>query len=141
MELDSGREIGLSELHLESTYGGLIEGYPMARLNDAILAGLAARAARVLPGAPVHVLEPVRTVSEDPGPGRWPFGPPEYLPPVICMGRFSSGPVNTDLDAVLHFSRLVVAWFQDDPVVPNGRDAVAGLRGLRWEQWTQDTEL
>jgi len=141
VELDSGREIRLSELHLESTYGGLIEGYPMARLNDAIVAGLAARAARVLPGAPVHVVEPVRTVSEDPGPGRWPFGSPEYLASVICMGRFSSGPVNSELDAVLHYSRLVVVWLQDDPVVPDGQDAAAGLRALQWEQWAQDAQV
>jgi hypothetical protein len=57
------------------------------------------------------------------------------------MGRFASGPVNTDLDAVLHYSRLIVVWFQDDPVVPNGRDAVAGLRGVRWEQWAQDAQV
>jgi len=141
VELDSGREIRLSELHLESTYGGLIEGYPMARLNDAIVAGLVERAARVLPGAPVHVVEPVRTVSAEPGPGRWSFGPPEYLAPVICMGRFSSGPVDVDLDVVLHYSRLVIVWFQDDPAVPNGRGCVAGLRGVRWEQWAQDAEV
>jgi hypothetical protein len=140
VELDSGREIQLFELHMESTYGGLIEGHPVARL-DVIVAGLPDRAARVLPGAPVQVVEPVRMVSEDPGPGRWPIGPPEYLPPVICMGRFSSSPVDAGLDAVLHYSRLVVVWFQDDPVVPNGLEAVTGLRGVRWQQWAQDAQI
>src|SRR5690349_12583956 len=38
VELDSGREIRLSELHLESTYDGLIEGYPVGRLNDMVAA-------------------------------------------------------------------------------------------------------
>jgi hypothetical protein len=82
VELDSGREIRLSELHLESTYTGLIEGYPVGRAQR-LLAWI-----------------------------RW-----------------------------LHYSRLVVVWFQDDPVLPSGSEAAAGLRGVRWEQWAQDVEI
>jgi hypothetical protein len=140
VELGSGREVRLSEVHLESTYGGLIEGYPMARLNDMVVAGLAERATRLLPHAPVHVVEPARTRREDPG-RALPFGPPELLPPVICMGRFSSDPVDASLDQVLHYSRLVIVWFQDDVVVPAGRDIPAGLRDVRWEDWAQDGEI
>ncbi|MGI5241532.1 hypothetical protein [Dactylosporangium sp. CA-139066] len=140
MELGSGRQIRLSELHLKSTYGGLIEGYPMARLNDRLVAGLAERAGRLLPRAPVHVVEAVRRRAEDDG--SWPraFGPPEYLPAVTCMGRFDSTPVAA-LDPVLHYSKLVVVWFQDDAVVPSGSDLPAGLRDVRWDDLAQDEEI
>ncbi|MET7403084.1 hypothetical protein ABZS66_57350 [Dactylosporangium sp. NPDC005572] len=141
MELGSGREIKLSELHLKSTYGGLIEGYPMARLNDMKVAGLAEQAGRLLPHAPVHVVEPLRTRPEQDSGTASPFGPLELLPAVICMGRFSSGPINPGFDPVLHYSRLVIVWFQDNATVPAGRDIPAGLRDVRWEDWAQDEEI
>ncbi|MEU8819014.1 hypothetical protein [Actinoplanes sp. NPDC048796] len=139
--LASGRDIDLSDIHLSSTYGGLIEGYPNARINDYIVEGLARRAGQLFPLGPVHVVTPARTESEvDPG-ERWPFGPPQRLQPVTCVGLFSSHPVDPELDPVLHFSRLVVAWFQDDVSLPAGDLAPAGLRQLRWDDLATDGEV
>ena len=142
--IGTGRDLELSELHLESTYAGLIEGYPRAFLNDRIVGRLASQAGRLMPGAPAHVLEPDREYPEaEPG-FRWAFGPPEWLPPVICIGRFSSYPVDPDLDPVLHYSRLVVAWFQADPAVPAvpaDQQMCEALRTLRWDELAEDSEI
>ena len=139
--LESGRDVALLELYLESTYGGLLEGYPNARMNDRRVAALPDRAARKLPGAPVHLVEPVRTPPPRAEPGeRWPFGPPELLPPVLCMARFESHPVDPDLDPVLHESRLVIAWFQDEPGVPGSGPAPAPLWPVPWDDLAEDVE-
>ena len=113
----------------------------MARLNDMIVDGLAHEAGRLLPRAPIHIVSPVRTRPEQDLKGQVPFGPLELLPPVICMGRFSSDPVDPDLDPVLHRSRLVVVWFQDDAAVPTGSDIPAALYDVRWEDWAKDEEI
>ncbi|MEU4777266.1 hypothetical protein [Micromonospora sp. NPDC023633] len=139
--LPNGRDITLTEVHLVLTYGGLIEGYPMRRLNDMIMGGLAKRAARVLPGAPVHVIDPPRTQESDQGAGSLPFGPVESLPSVIVMGRFSSGPVNDGKDPVLHRSQLVIVWLQDDATLPSSQGAPAGLSDVEWERWAEDFEI
>ncbi|MEU6206840.1 hypothetical protein ABZ814_25010 [Micromonospora musae] len=136
-----GRDIALTEVHLALTYGGLLEGYPMRRLNDMITGGLARRAARVLPGAPVHVINPPRTQEPDPNPDPLPFGPVEYLPSVIVMGRFSSGPIDDGKDPVLHRSHLVIVWLQDDVAMPSPDGAPAGLSIVDWERWAEDFEV
>jgi hypothetical protein len=141
VELGSGREIKLSELHLESTYGGLIEGYPFAGLNDRIVGRLAERAGRLLPHAPVHVVDPPRSRPDREASRPLPFGPEEWLPDVICMGRFSSAPVDARLDPVLHYSRLVVVWFQDEADIPAGRQVPAALDALHWDDWAEDDEV
>ncbi|RKN20814.1 hypothetical protein D7147_08215 [Micromonospora musae] len=139
--LPNGRDIALTEVHLTSTYGGLLEGYPMRRLNDMIMGGLAQRAARVLPGAPVHVVDPPRTRESDLNVGSLPFGPVESLPAVIVMGRFSSGPVDDGKDPVLHRSRLVIVWLQDHVALPSPEGAPAGLTVVDWERWAEDFEI
>jgi hypothetical protein len=139
--LESGRDVALSHLYLESTYGGLLEGYPSARINDWLLGALPDRAARRLPGAPVHLVEPVRTRPAEKEPGRRPFGPAELLPAVLCVGRFDSHPVNPGVDPAWHESRLVIAWFQDDPAVPASGPAPAPLRAVRWDDLAEDVEL
>jgi hypothetical protein len=141
MELGSGRAVTLSEVHMESTYGGLIEGYPVARLNDMIVDSLAHAAGRLLPHAPIHIVSPMRTPPDPDLRLESPFGPVELLPQVICMGRFSSDPVDPDLDPVLHRSRLVIVWFQDDAAVPTAGDIPAALYDVRWEDWAKDEEI
>ncbi|TYB91316.1 hypothetical protein FXF53_30660 [Micromonospora sp. WP24] len=139
--LPNGRDIALTEVHLALTYGGLLEGYPMRRLNDMIVGELAQRAARVLPGAPVHVVDPPRTQESDLNSGSLPFGPVESLPSVIVMGRFSSGPVDDGKDPVLHRSRLVIVWLQDNVALPSSEGASAGLGVVEWERWAEDFEI
>ncbi|GAA4596265.1 hypothetical protein GCM10023194_68020 [Planotetraspora phitsanulokensis] len=138
VQLASGRKLALSTVELSSTYGGLLEGYPCARLNDRVISGLGGWARTHYPSMPFHLIDPPRTYP-DTQPGH--FGPVEVLPAVSCVGVFSASPVSEDSDSVLCESVLVVAWFQADVSLPVGEDALPAFRELAWENLAEDREL
>ncbi|QNP71689.1 hypothetical protein IAG44_21160 [Streptomyces roseirectus] len=135
----SGRSIELSDIRLSSTYGGMLEGYPCARVNDMRINGLLRGAERESPRTPVHLIDPPREYRDDGSKG--PFGPVEILPAVACVASFRSSPVSPSLDPGLHRSALTVVWFQPTPQVPSGTDADKRLRALPWEGLARDDEL
>lgn len=139
VSLASGRSVELTDLKISSTYGGMLEGYPNPRLNDALIARLSKRREYAYCSQPAHVIPPPRS-QPDQGAGRLPFGPVETLPPVCCEGSFRSGPVNEELDPVLHESWLMVVWFQEDLSRPIADIAAAALHGLAWEDLAEDIE-
>ncbi|MGW4835951.1 hypothetical protein [Streptomyces globisporus] len=136
--LASGRSVELTEIRMESTYAGFLEGYPCKRINVMKTRGLRHRAEQDFPALPFHLVPPVLTYPDETGGA---FGPVEVLPSVLCIGVFRSTVVDAGLDAVMHRSALVVAWFQATPVVPSGEDAVPGLRGIDWDALALDREL
>jgi hypothetical protein len=140
VELMSGRQLALSNVRLSSTYAGLLEGYPCARMNDLMVTGLIRRAEGMFPALPVHVIEPVRTY---PHPGERPgaFGPIEVLPAVGCIGAFSSAPVSSTCDPVLYRSDLIVVWFQAEPLALIGKDVLTSFQDIPWEELAKDGEL
>ena len=139
--LSSGRSIELTHLRMSSTYGGVLEGYPCRRLNDMTVNGLLGEAERAFSSSmPVHLVPPSRECP-DPDEPAGAFGPVEVLPSVGCIGVFSSTTIDPELDAVLHRSALVVAWFQAGPDVPSGEDADLALRSIGWEALAQDHEV
>ena len=139
--LGSGREVELSALHLSSTYGGLIEGYPFAGLNDRLVARLDGQANRLFPHCPVHMVRPDRREATDDLGRTLPFGPAQWLPAVTCFGLFLSTPVDSDLPRGLHFSRLVVVWLQDTATVPGEHGIPAALVDLPWADRAEDCEV
>jgi hypothetical protein len=141
ISLSSGRSVELTSLTISSTYGGLLEGYPNARMNDALTARLGRRREFAHGSQPVHVITPPRLCPESGrGAGRMPFGPVETLPPVYCEGSFRSGPVDDELDPVLHVSWLMIVWFQEDLARPVADFAAAAVHGLAWEALAEDIE-
>jgi hypothetical protein len=124
INLASGRTIGLPELRMSSTYGGLLEGYPFKRMNDLKLSSLATRAANAFPARPVYLLPATR---EHPDETAGAFGPVELLPAVTCIGSFTSAALSPEHDAVLYYSALTVVWFQAAPAIPTGDDAEQAL--------------
>ncbi|MFC1435232.1 hypothetical protein ACEZDB_31780 [Streptacidiphilus sp. N1-3] len=138
INLASGRTIGLAELRMSSTYGGLLEGYPFKRMNDLKLSSLATSAANAFPARPVHLVPPARE-HPDQTPGA--FGPVELLPAVTCIGSFTSAALSAEHDAVLYCSALTVVWFQAVPAVPSGDDAEQALRSIPWDEAAEDFEL
>jgi hypothetical protein len=131
----------LTSLKISSTYGGFLEGYPNARINDALIARLGQRREYAYCSQPAHVITPPRVHPEpERRSGRMPFGPVEELPPVYCEGSFRSKPVDHALDPVLHESWLMVAWFQEDLSCPVPDFAVAAVEGLAWEDLAEDIE-
>ncbi|MBO2454453.1 hypothetical protein J4573_45710 [Actinomadura barringtoniae] len=135
--LGSGRDVELTHLEISSTYGGLLEGYPCAAINDRKLAALVRRADGF---PPVHLIEPERTYPEA-GSGRLPFGPVEVLPAVHCRGAFRARPVDDALDAVLYRSELTVVWFQKDLGGPVADFVTVALADLAWDDLAEDFEL
>jgi len=140
VNLTSGRTADLTEVRLNSTYGGLLEGYPCRRINEWSISALERGAKTAHPHLPVHLVAPVREYPEG-DVSQGPFGPVEVLPAVRCVGVFTSTPVDPDLDPVLHRSGLVVAWFQEGPDVPSGDRADQGLRDVPWDELAEDFEL
>jgi hypothetical protein len=116
----------------------MLEGYPCKRINDLKVSWLQRQAERAFSSTPVHLVPPSR---EYPDQTAGAFGPVEVLPSVACVGVFGSTTVDPELDAVLHRSVLVVAWFQATPDVPSGENADLALRSIRWDELAQDYEL
>ena len=128
-------------LTISSTYGGLLEGYPNARMNDALIARLGSRREFPYSSVPAYVIAPSRSRPGNPEePAEVPFGPVEILPPVYCEGYFRSGPVNEELDPVLHESQLIIVWFQDDLAHPVAEFASTAVHGLAWDDLAEDSE-
>lgn len=137
--LTSGRDVELTQLEVFSTYSGMLEGYPSARMNDRLLTRLATRPSSEYWTAPVHVISPPRRRLE-PTLQHEPFGPTEMLPAVYCRAHFRSHPVD-ELDPVLNRSYLTVVWFQDELVAPVPEFVTAAVADLSWQELAEDTEL
>lgn len=136
--LGSGRLLELSRVRMEETYEGLLMGYPTRQMNDAIVAGAVKQAEKDYPSIPVHLVEPPRVPREL---RRATFGPMETLPGVQCTGFFTSGPVDPELDSVLHYSRLVVVWFQASSDLASLEQAAPGLCDVPWGEKAGDEEV
>lgn len=136
LRLASGREIALVQFHAVGTYDGMLEGLPTRRVNDRMLARLAAQAEAVFGGGwPIHIVEPARTATDRVANRRGETV--ELLPSVTCFGTFESEPKNSD-DAnpfsgdPFGLSILQVVWFQRDLDQPIGVTASAAVRELDW---------
>ncbi|MFJ2948707.1 hypothetical protein ACIO8H_13910 [Streptomyces sp. NPDC087226] len=136
--LASGRPVDLSALHMSSTYGGLLEGYPCKPLNDRRIDALVRMANRSFPGSQVHLIPPPR---EYPDQYAGAFGPVEVLPSVACVGSFRAEALDPSHDRALYRSRLTVVWFQPTASVPSGHDAEPGLLEVNWDTLATDEEL
>ncbi len=136
--LASGRSAELTQVRMESTYGGFLEGYPCQPVNDMKTSGPRLRAEQDFPALPFHLVPPVPAYPDETGGA---FGPVEVLPSVLCVCVFRSTAVDPGLDPVTHRSALVVAWFQDTAVVPSGEAADPALRGIDWDALAEDGAL
>lgn len=137
--LRRGRRITLREVHIELTYGGLLEGYPNAKVNDHILARLPGRAQALLGTRPVHVVPPHRTVVPSHR-ATEPLGPMEKLPAITCLGTFESAPVSVGGDTAFDYSALLVVWLQDQAAPLIAAPVIEQLRDLPWASLAQDEE-
>lgn len=135
--LTSGRQVVLDSLDISLTYGGMLEGYPCARINDRLLSRLAKRPESVYPTCPVHLITPERRYPDRGSDRRLPFGPVEELPAVYCSGMFSSSPADGNFDG----SWLKVVWFQDDLAAPVADFVTTAVADLAWDELAEDFEF
>lgn len=123
-----GRELRLRSLYLEETYAGLLEGTPCKEINDSILTGVKIKASGIAQKsqAPSLVVTPPNT----------PFKTgdtfEERLPLTTCIGEFESDEL---VDG--HFSYGVIAWFQEEPSMPD-QDALAFVN---WASFAKDGSI
>lgn len=138
--LASGRDLALEQLEIFSTYGGMLEGYPCARINDRLLSRLSERRESAHWTPPVHVITPSRSYPE-PGSARLAFGPVEVLPGTYCRGAFQSERIDEQLDRVMYRSYLSVVWFQEGLDATVAEFVSSAVFALQWEQFAEDREL
>lgn len=143
--LPSGRKLLLKDVRLTSTYAGLIDGVPSARLNDREVARLAQCAERTFSGLPLHVIPPPLRYPNSVRHDR-PLGLHGRLPAVGCIGYFTSAEVNRPDDPVLlstefAVSELVVVWYQADASTLIGEDALPSLTSLPWDELAANTAV
>jgi len=144
--LASGHDVELTGLEISATYGGMLEGYPCAPVNDRLLASSAKRRESAYWSPPVHVVEPPRRYPEPEsragsGSGRLAFGPVEILPAVYCRADFCGSRIDEELDDVLFRSYLTVVWFQEDLASPIAEFVTAAVSDLAWDRLAEDREL
>jgi hypothetical protein len=138
--LNSGRSVELTSLEIFSTYGGPLEGYPCARINDRILARLAKRPESAY-APPVHLIIPPRRYPEVRSGRRLAFGPVEELPAVYCRGSFRSRCLADDPGGALRYSWLTALWFQNDLADPMADFVTTAVADLAWDEHAKDYEL
>jgi hypothetical protein len=138
--LACGRSAELVSLTVSPTYGGMLEGYPNARMNDLLLAR-ASRPQQAPGGHPVHVITPRRS---RPGPGDHPARC-RSARSRHCQPRsarlFRSALVSQEPDPVLHQSWLVVTWFQEDLARPVADFAATAVHEIPWDDLASDSKL
>ena len=139
IDLHDGRKATVIDFRASATYARLVEGYPNARLNKAILER-ACRTERQAGTVPVHLIEPALSYPELAG-GPGPFGAAELLPAVTCRATLTSTPVKTHHEPALYRSWLTVVWFQPDIAAPLGACIYAILGNLPWGALAEDQEL
>jgi hypothetical protein len=133
--LISHRTIGLTDLRLSSTYGGLLVGSPTKEVNDRTIQYRVDAAQRAYTRFPVHLVPPQRTLT---GRETRRGEPVEELPAVACMGVFDSSEIDPAHDDGWWYSLLTVVWFQSELRIPGPDYAPPGLRELAWEELAKD---
>ena len=131
-DLDCGFRIELCELKQKRVYEGLLEGLPTRERNERYLAELVEQVRDASGHVPVTLLNPESKPIETREP--YPFGQPESLPRIVCVGRFRAESCTqaTD-DPADHYSELVIVWFQEEFMasVPDVVDR--RIRQVVWE--------
>ena len=128
------REVGLSKIEQRHTYEGLLEGRPTKRMNDGIIER-ALVSAREASYSSVHLIDPPRAKPELKRP--YPFGEPENLPSIMCVGEFKS--INPTMDEDADGSSLTVVWFQDNFAMPIDQNVRRSIESLKWDELAKDT--
>ncbi len=144
--LASSRKITLDKLTQTRTYVGVLEGTPNKKKNDELIERTLEQLRR-LPhseGEPLLIAPQRREYSIKPGDRQGGmrsgiFGdPPEWLPLVVCVGRFhSTFPCNhPNHDRSKDASSLTVVWYQDDFGIE--RRAIEQLKLIDWDEHATD---
>jgi uncharacterized protein (TIGR02996 family) len=133
-ELRSGRAVGLLEIRQFGVYAGLLEGLPTREMNRRHINRLVGEETRG-ENRPYVIEPPARPIQyENTRP--YPFGIPEEIPAVACVGSFTSS--GGARDKGRDGSALTIIWFQHAfafPVDPGVREQI---RAIDWDRHAHD---
>ena len=131
-KLDSGFGVYLKELNQSRVYEGLLEGLPTRDRNERYLRENVDELHQNFGHVPVTLLAPTPKPIKTEEP--YPFGKPESLPSVLCVGRFRAEQC-TSIDAHPddHYSELVIVWLQEDFVLTGNEEIQQQIRPVDWD--------
>lgn len=143
--LEDGRNIRLTQLWREETYLHWMEGWPGRRHNLEVLQKAGSRATglfgdctRQTPPLLLPTRVQVRPREDwvawdlNSDPTTTDRNHREFLPPVLSVGLFISGPLRDDPEDG-DASFLAVAWFQQDPHQFMEEEPLAHLQKVPWD--------
>jgi hypothetical protein len=136
LELECGHTIYLDHLQLTHVYAGILEGLPTPEENVQIVESSIEQARSLAWTDSVHLIQPVeKPIKVE---GKYPFGTPAKLPPILCISAFHSlDPVSEKSGA---YSALKVVWFQEEFQVPFPDEIVAQIQKLDWNELAEDKD-
>jgi hypothetical protein len=138
IDLQTRRTIYMHSLQQSQIYAGLLEGLPTRQMNRRIIDNaLAEERKKTWAGEP-YLVPPPEVPIEYPH-GKYPFGEPASLPPVLCVAYFVSlaAAMNENCDA----SCPNLIWFQGDFAFPIDPAVLNHIRSLDWERFAMDFEM
>ncbi|MDX2006557.1 MAG: hypothetical protein SFU83_14890 [Meiothermus sp.] len=123
--LAGGRKVRLSSLLQYHTYEGWLEGFPTAEINARKVQGLVDQYTKEDEHAPLIVPYTETPIQYE---GKYPFGTPQTLPSITCMGLF------TDTSGGEYYSGLRIVWFQNEFALPIESRIVEYIRDVDWNR-------
>lgn len=135
IDLVSGRVIYLKHLKQYRIYGGLLEGYPTAEMNQRTIDHLLkSEQENTWNKATPYLVPPTYTYRALAGDN--PAGEYVALPPIVCIANFhSSEPAR---DPQQDFSDLKIIWFQHDWAFPIDEAVLEQIKQIDWNQYAVD---
>lgn len=139
LTLNSGHRIFASGLQISRTYQGLLIGFPNDELNNVILRNIPTRYRKVFGELPVYVLPPLIE--------RWEVQDTmdhlrqrvvAAMPKIEIAGLFEC---DTPVKPTGEGSALIIAWHQDEAILPLPDEIQHRLQALDWEAHAQNVDI
>ena len=127
LKLNSGVAIYLKALHQFHTYEGLLEGVPTQQINRASLQSALALPKKIW-NCKSHLIEPVETPIDMGRP--YPFGVPASIPPITCVGLWST--TGYARDEQWGCMQLAIVWYQAQFALPIDERVLAQILEIDW---------
>lgn len=126
--------IHLDALNQWYTYETVLEGLPTTQMNTRLIEEVLTHERNK--GRSCYLVKPVtKPIKHDPS-KRYPFGTPESLPAITCVGRFMChAPARS---AKAHGSNLAIIWFQDEFAFPIDPTVLDLMRMVDWKSCARD---
>jgi hypothetical protein len=128
LKLNNGVTIRLKALNQFHTYEGLLEGVPTQRMNKAHIESAMALSKKTW-NCKSHLIEPVETPIEIDRP--YPFGVPAHIPPITCVGLWST--TGYERDGQYGCMQLALVWCQAQFALPIDECVLRQILEIDWE--------